>query len=209
MFGRIKIIQKLRQDLKELKAIQEKAQEIDDKLKKSMHENKEIFSGLSVDQDDDAKQHHLTWQEQEIINEIQDLEYNGLEYNFDQLTQQSEDKQLVHSSDKQSSEDLSNKLNSMIQETNSLDLKKNKTPLEFSRGVLKGDFGRKKTDRFAVLMLLFQIVKISAFLEDKLALVYLEYLAKQYKEELGKMQNQLVELRRKTENYYDSFHSSS
>ena len=118
MFGRIKIIQKLRQDLKELKAIQEKAQEIDDKLKKSMHENKEIFSGLSVDQDDDAKQHHLTWQEQEIINEIQDLEYNGLEYNFDQLTQQSEDKQLVHSSDKQSSEDLSNKLNSMIQETN-------------------------------------------------------------------------------------------
>ena len=172
-------------------------------LKKSMHGNKEIFSGLSVDQDDDAKL-HVTFQKQEIINEIQDLEYN-----FDQLTQQSEDRQLVHNSGKQSSEDLSNKLNSMIQETDSLDLKKNKTPLEFSRGVLKGDFGRKKTDRFAVLMLLSQIAKISAFLGDKLALVYLEYLAKQYKEELGKMQNQLVELRKKTENYYDSFHSSS
>ena len=76
-----------------------------------MHGNKEIFSGLSVDQDDDAKL-HVTFQKQEIINEIQDLEYN-----FDQLTQQSGDRQLVHNSGKQSSEDLSNKLNSMIQET--------------------------------------------------------------------------------------------
>ena len=115
--------QKINQDLKELKTIQEKAQEIECKLQKYMCENKQEFSKLSEDSEDvagqfkiknffyplfgrrspddfdDVVQLTVKMQKNEIISNIQDLKqrFDQLFQNsLDQPTQQGEDEQLVH-----------------------------------------------------------------------------------------------------------------
>ena len=201
MLGEIKIIQKLRQDLKELKAVEEKAQEIDKKLKKWIHGNKKIFSGLSVDQDDDAKQ-HVMWQEQEIIKEIQDLENN-----FNQLTQQNEDRQLVHLPNEQINEALGNTLIG-LQEVAALAYQKNKNFSEYWKGIKKGDFNRKKTNWNNILFAAVLIGKGVIFVGDHLTSFYAKGLVKQYDEGKKKTGELLTRLRRKTEDYYHRFHRS-
>ena len=87
-------------------------------------------------------------QENQIKNNIQDLKqrFNQLLHNrFDQFTQQGGGGQLVPVPSEQVGEALGNAL-IRISETASLDFKENKTPSEYFRGALKGDFRRKKWD---------------------------------------------------------------
>ena len=228
-----RVIQRMRQDMKELKTIQEKVQEIGCTLQKYMCENKQEFSRLSeVSEDvdvqfknkiknfcqplfwwqshddlDDLIQSIVKRQKKKIIREIKDLEDNFnqlLKNSFDQFTLQREDRQLAQAPNEQISGALSDTL-IRIQQVASLDLTQNKTSSEYFRGVLKRDFSRKKIDQGAVIFAVLQMVNVLVSLGNQLALTYAENFALQYKEYLKNTQNQLDELRRKIENYYRRF----
>ena len=201
----IQVWNELRQNLKELTAIQEKTQKIDDKLQKYMDENEQEFPKHLEDQE--IIKGVVNYQQNEIINEIQGLEnrFNQfLKKSFDQLTQQGEDRQLVPTNNEQSSEILGNNLIT-IQALASRSYKRNKTVSEYLRGVPKREFGREKLDRDAIFFAVLDIAKIVIVEADKWMSSYVKDLAIQYEEELKKTQELLVELRKKTERYYRKF----
>ncbi len=147
-------------------------------------------------------------QKNEIIGNIQDLKqrFDQLFQNsLDQLTQQGGDEQLVHLPNEQIGEALGKKALTGISKVASLDFKENKTPSEYLRGVLKGDFGLKKWNGYAICLGVCVGVSILALIADGYMQSHVKDLAKQCEEEWKKTQNQLGELRRKTENYYRRF----
>ena len=200
-------LKKINQDLTELKTIQEKAQKIDCTLQKYMCKNKQEFSKLSEDSEDVALQFTVKMQENQIINNILGIEKRFdqlLENGFDQLTQQGEDGQLVHITNEHSSEVLEDTL-IRFQGIVSRDYTQNKNFSEYVRGVPKRDFRLKKRDGYAIFFAVCEALSILTSIADKYMQSHVKDLAIQYEEEIKKTRNQLVELRRKTENYYRKF----
>lgn len=198
--GNVRIWRELNKNLKELESIQEKAQRIDGKLQKYMEENEQVLAN----EDKNVITMLANNQKNRIINEIKDLEESSnqsLEKTFNQLTQQKENRQLVHIPDEQNGKDLGNNLIT-IQALASRNYTRNKTVSEYLRGVPKGDFGRKRLDGSAIAEALLLILPIVAELVDETIRSHVEGLARRYEEELKKTQEFLVELREKTERYY-------
>ena len=198
--GNVRIWHELNKNLKELDSIQKKAQRIDGKLQKYMEENEQVLAN----EDKNVITMLANNQKNKIINEIKDLEESSnqsLEKTFNQLTQQKENRQLVHIPDEQNGKDLGNNLIT-IQALASRNYTRNKTVSEYLRGVPRGDFGRKRLDGSAIAEALLLILPIVAELVDETIRSHVEGLARRYEEELKKTQEFLVELREKTERYY-------
>lgn len=207
-------------------------QEIDFTLQKYRCENKQEFSKLSDDSEDvalrfkirdfcyalwrqshddldDVVQFTVKMQEIQISDNIQVLENSFgqlLKNSAGQFTQQGRDGQLVHITNEHSSEDIGKHLIRLQEVVSRDDYTRNKTLPEWLRGVPKRDFGRKIWDGYAIFYGVCEVLSILISIADKYMQPRVKNLAEQYEKELQKTQNQLVELRRKTENYYRRFY---